>query len=406
MTPPQTLREAFELYQRHKLRDSAESTRKHYLVSCGRFDKFLGRPALLVDLTDDNLADVMAEIIRRGGGARTANKFRDNIGAIWRFLARKGIVSQWPDVQPLNEPKRTPIAWSREQLAKLWQACESQPGFIGPVRASLWWHALHALAWDTGERVSAVIAIGRVDIDLDERWVNVRAELRKGKREDKLSRLNPHTVAVLRRIISEDSGRVFPWPYVKNYLWTRYTHLLKRAGLPHDRAHKFHCLRKSAASYFEAAGGNATQLLGHADARMTAKYLDPRICAQQQAADLLFRPNAAPAAPAVESIAKLIAAFASEIGGRCTARHTSRRLFCVRSILDEIHVEAVDQLSAEPITRCLDARAASGMAPITVSRYRESIRAFVEWIAARTKNPAANTCAAELLNRGGKAAAA
>lgn len=54
------------------------------------------------------------------------------------------------------------------------------------------------------------------------------------------------------------------------------------------RAFCFHALRKSHASYLEAAGGDATESLGHSNRRLTQTvYLDASICGDKQWADLL-----------------------------------------------------------------------------------------------------------------------
>ena len=82
---------------------------------------------------------------------------------------------------------------------------------------------------------------------------------------------------------------MFPWPYSYTYLWTEYGRLLRLAGLPSDAKSKFHRIRKTAASYAEAAGGNATAMLRHSKREVTEAYLDPRICQQQQPVDVLFR---------------------------------------------------------------------------------------------------------------------
>jgi integrase len=56
--------------------------------------------------------------------------------------------------------------------------------------------------------------------------------------------------------------------------------ILERAGLPKDRRCKFHKIRKTTASYYEAAGGSAQRLLDHSSPAVTRKYLDPRIVTQ------------------------------------------------------------------------------------------------------------------------------
>ena len=63
-------------------------------------------------------------------------------------------------------------------------------------------------------------------------------------------------------------------------------------GLPSDRRHKFHAMRRTVASFYEAAGGNATELLGHSTRDVTrTHYLDPRVVGQGvNACDVLFRP--------------------------------------------------------------------------------------------------------------------
>ena len=71
----------------------------------------------------------------------------------------------------------------------------------------------------------------------------------------------------------------------------RLGEIMERAGLPNSRLYKFHSIRKSVASYYEAAGGNATELLGHSSRRITKAYIDPRICCKPSPVGVLFRPG-------------------------------------------------------------------------------------------------------------------
>lgn len=292
---PMTLRECFQSGVLHqKLRSVRPNTRRNYEINLRHFDAFLGRPATVDDLTDTTVTDCMWWLFGDGNrAARTANKFRDCILATWRLLHRKGLVDRWPDVAPLVEPERAPVAWTRPQLARLWEACDKQQGMIHNVPSRLWWHALHAVLWDSGERIAAVVRLEWPEVDLESGYVRCRAENRKGGRADRVYRLHVDTVTALTAIQRDRNTRVFPWPWTYTYLWRRYGVLLSGAGLPSDRQHKFHCVRKSVASYFEAAGGNATELLGHSSRRVTRRYLDPTICRAPQATDLLFRPDKA-----------------------------------------------------------------------------------------------------------------
>lgn len=125
------------------------------------------------------------------------------------------------------------------------------------------------------------------------RIFQIPAELRKGKKRDRLYKLATDTVEALRAMQMPELGRrkIWPWPYNRTYLWSRYKRLLESAGLPSGRTRKFHCIRRSVASHFEAAGGNATELLGHSTRSVTLAYLDPRIIPREHAIDRLFRPG-------------------------------------------------------------------------------------------------------------------
>lgn len=286
-----TLTSAFDVYRDVKLPLGSDSTVRQFEINLRRFAGYLGRDATTDDLTDDAIRRVMVGMVRKDGlEPRTANKFRDNLLALWRFLCRRGELTRWPEVTGLIEPERDPVAWSREQLQLLFKTCDQQSGDFDGVPANVWWHALHSMAWDTAERIGGLLSLAWLDVDLHGRWVTVRAEGRKGKTADKTSRIHVDTARLLAAIRLPRRHLVFAWPFNRCYLWVRYGKLLEEAGLPNDRRRKFHCMRKSSASYFEAAGGNAQRLLGHKDGRVTQKYLDPRVVNTQHASDVLFRP--------------------------------------------------------------------------------------------------------------------
>lgn len=280
-------------YEPLKLRSRSDNTRRLYATSLRSFGKFLARLPTLADLTDDCVNRYLAWFRRLPRAPASVNKERSNLLAIWRFAARKRYVDLWPDVEAEVEPDRVPQAWTDQQMFRLFAACGQETGVIASIPAGDWWRALHLVAWDSGERIGAVMGVRWPDVDLVGRWVLCRAETRKGKRADKLYRLAEDTATAL-RAIRRPFERVFEWPYHRSYLWYKYAAILRRAGLPADRRSKFHRLRRTVASNFEAAGGDATALLGHSRRSITERYLDPRICQKQQAADLLYRPSAAP----------------------------------------------------------------------------------------------------------------
>lgn len=279
------------LYRRHRLAGKTAGTIRKYRAAIRHLERSLGRVALLSDLNDLAVLDAMDHVLRRGRAAVTCNSVRAKLVSLWGFLACKGIVSLWPDVAQFDEPERIPIAWLSDELSRLWKSCEAQPGLICGLPACDWWLGLHNVLYDTGERIGAVMQLKWSDVDLNRGWVSFRAETRKGRRKPSKKELHADTVEILARLFTKYDCMVFPWPLTMERLWQKYETVLRSAGLPSDRWHKFHTMRKTHASFAEAAGLDATRLLGHSDRRTTERYLDPRIVGGIQACNVLRRPT-------------------------------------------------------------------------------------------------------------------
>jgi integrase len=290
-----TLRSHFDiLYRPKKLFGKSPETVRLYGYTFRYYAEFLGRDPELRDLTDESIMGLMEWIRAKPLSLRTANKTRDQLCALWSFLARKGLVSTFPEVPSFDEPERTPVAWTQSQIRLLWECCEAQGGYIGGIPAGLYWLALHSVAWDSLERIGAVKQVKRSDLRMEGTWIHFRAETRKGRRKDSTSRLHPTTTRLLTRLCQcqPDEPLLFPWPMHPSYFWIRYRTMRERAGLPTDREHSFHCIRKTGASFAEAAGADASRLLGHSGRTVTDRhYIDPTVSQREQACDFLFRPD-------------------------------------------------------------------------------------------------------------------
>lgn len=282
----------FDHYRPRKLRATTKKNARLYSVSLNQFARFLNHTPLITDLTDETLEDFCFWVVESGRSPYTANCYRSKLIALWNFLAKKRFIEQFPTNTKLAEPHRIPRAWTVGQLSTLFRACDQQTGKIANAPAALWWQALHAMIWDTGERISATLALEWDDLAWDTGDLISRAENRKGGKADKAFRLHPDTLVVLAELRKFVRGpKILEINFTIFTVWNRYRKLLAEAGLPSDRHHKFHCMRRSVASYFEAAGGDATKLLGHSSRRVTERsYLDPLIVEQRHACDMLFRP--------------------------------------------------------------------------------------------------------------------
>jgi integrase len=284
------LEAAFEtLYRPRNLRSASICTIRLWHIALRLFSRFLGRPARLGDLTDETLS-AFASWRLQTVLPPTVNRDLASLLALWRWLHTKGLVDRWPDVQLEQEPRRVPVAWTQEEFSRLMAASRKTRGFVGQNLASSWWPAALLVLFDSGERVGALLRLRWVDVDLTGRWVVFRAEHRKGRDQDNAVRIAPDTAESVAKLC-RTSAEVFHWPHTHGYLWKRLGRILETAGLPNDRRRKFHCVRRTTASHFEAAGGNATDLLKHASRRNTLAYLDPRILRPVQAVDRLWRPG-------------------------------------------------------------------------------------------------------------------
>lgn len=283
-----TLLEAFLADVYAPLRAIDDRTVSLYRYTIGPFSDFLGRPATLGDLEELKVARFLADRVRKRAAA-TAAKDRSQLRAMWEFAARRKLVDTWPSIPMVKVPERVPEAWLTDEMQRILDSAAKEKTFYCEIPAAKWWRALLLLAYDTGERATAMLSI---------KWrafrgshVLFEAESRKGKRRDILRDISVETADAMLAIKGnrgmEDA--IFPWPRQRSYVWKRLEIILARAGLPSGRKDKFHRIRKTTASYYEAAGGSAQRLLDHADPATTRKYLDPRIVKGVSAPDVLPR---------------------------------------------------------------------------------------------------------------------
>lgn len=276
------------LVKKRKIR--SKNTKRLYENTFNNFERFLGRVPLLSDLTEDNIAGLLFWTLERGRAPDTANKDAGQLLAVAQFAFDKKYLESLPEVELAPVPKRTPRAWLINEMALLFQAAEQETGKLGGVRADLWWKAILLTCFYTGERIGAVMLLTWEKVDLENGWIFIPAEDRKGCREDKPFPIPPALIEAFKLIQSPHREAVFPWQYSPTYIYRKFDKILERAGLPTDRKSKFHRIRKTTASYYKAAGGDPTELLGHADPKTTKRYLDPRICGSRNSAEALPNP--------------------------------------------------------------------------------------------------------------------
>lgn len=272
-----TLSDLFENYFAPlRLRGKSPNTTRLYRCTLRSFERFLKRPATIEDLDDLRIARFLSHraSVR---SPYTAERERNQLVSLWRFAGDRRIVDSRPCLPAASRlPERVPKVWTPEELRRLIAVAGATPGIIGDAPAGIFWRALVGTLYESAERISAIMST-TVD-DWQRPRLLVRAEYRKGGKRDRLYTLTDPTsdlVDYLCRRRSPDD-KIFRWDRNWTYLWNKFGDVVEAAGLPGGRRAKFHQLRRCAASFYAAAGGNPTQFLDHSSPRITRAYLDPR----------------------------------------------------------------------------------------------------------------------------------
>lgn len=264
--------------------------RRQYEIQLRHFDRHLQRPSRLDDLCDERIQRFLTAH-GDGRSPATVNKARNHLLALWRLAARKGYVSQWPDVRPVREYKRAPQSWSLAQFEKILAASQCRTGLIGELPAALWWTALLLFLYDTGLRIGAVLKTPRGAVDLEGQTVLIAAETQKD-REDQLLRISQQTCEALAATWPFPRQLLFPWDRSHCLLWKHYEAILIDAGLPATRRDKFHRVRRTTYTETYRLLGQAAAMrqAGHS-CDLSDHYLDRSKLDEPSAADVLPRPE-------------------------------------------------------------------------------------------------------------------
>lgn len=243
-----------------------------YTMRC--WGDLLGRTPETTDLEELAVARFLQHRVRTKSAA-TAAKDRAQIRAIWEFCVRRRLCETWPQVPRIIVPERVPEAWLIDELQRVIDAARQEPFTYCGFSGSLVFPAILLTAYSTGERIGGIM--GLLCRDVRGCSVIFRAESRKGGRRDVFRDISVACADALLAVKRGPDDTAIPWDRHETYIYNRLDIILRRAGLPHGRRDKFHKVRKTTASYYQAAGGSAQQLLDHSSPSVTRRYLDPRI---------------------------------------------------------------------------------------------------------------------------------
>jgi integrase len=284
-----TMRELLERYG--LLMNLSDRSMTLYGHTIDKFAEFLGREPLITDLEDVAVSKFLrwrATNPCRGRvvSPHTVAKDRSQLLAIWTWACKKKLhPGEWPGLPRGKRVRRTPTAYTLDEMSRLVRAAKARRGAMSGVPSAWWWSTILQTAWQTGCRIGELLALRWREVDTSQGRLVFLAETRKGKERDLVAPITATLAAELETRRGQPDALV--WPRTGHPLshYASMRLLCKAAGVP---ARAFHAIRKSSASYVAAAGGDATAHLGHADPAMTrGHYLDPRITETHRGLDFL-----------------------------------------------------------------------------------------------------------------------
>lgn len=276
------------------LRNLKDRTVLLFGQSLDRLADFLGREPELSDLDDLTISKFLrwrATTPHRGRLPSPASVAKDkaHIASLWNFAARKRLAPDllFPDLPRLKVPKRPPRGYTVQEVSALVRQAKRRKGAIGSVPAPAFWVSLVEAAWYTGERIGGLLAIRWSEVDFDHCTLTFLGGTRKGGTDTISRQITPQLAAMLKTRRGKPDELVWPWLQhrTENAIFNSMRLMALQAGVT---PRGFHAIRKASGSYVKAAGGDATEHLGHANPRTTRDhYLDPTITGQQSALDYL-----------------------------------------------------------------------------------------------------------------------
>ena len=271
--------------------DITEGASHQLRVAVRLLNRFAG-PVALNGLSKALLVDWM-RALGEGRSAATVNGRRSSVLSIWNYAAELAYCDLPPRIPKRREPQRLPVVWTIEQVGQILGACAQVPGVWLGVPVSLAWRLAVLVCWDTACRIGSLLAAKVQDVDLCAGTWQVPAESMKGRRADRLYRLHPDTIDTISRTLPSARTRLFPYPFAPRQVFSSYARLLRLAGLPADRQHLFHCLRRSSESYAAQARGIefAAAAVGHGVDVARRSYVSPVLCPGPSLIDAIPRPT-------------------------------------------------------------------------------------------------------------------
>jgi integrase len=189
-------------------------------------------------------------------------------GSAWRKAQR--LLKEIPLLEPPPADEIDDDSnFTVDEIGGLLDACAKMytPHRVPGVMAPEWWRSLIMVAYNTGERIGALLDV--TFDDLDGTTLTFPRSIRKGRRKSNVVDLNVYAARAIERIRT-DREKIFEWPYSERHFFKSWERLRARAGISAARQFGTHALRKATATELADIDERAAQYaLGHSSINTT-----------------------------------------------------------------------------------------------------------------------------------------
>lgn len=232
------------------------------------------------DIKEDHIGRYLTHLATHAQSSYTLRAHVAMLKAMLKEALDIGLISRLPRFPKIRVEKRSPDAWTLDEVNRLFDYVATLSGSVGPIPANLWWKSILLAAYYTGLRLSGLLNVYWFQVDLEGNFL--RALTNKNKREQTF--LIPEDLAILLKAIKKPPReKVWEYPY-KDQKWPcrALRRIMDRAGIPAPRnlhGQLFQKMRRTCITWTAVNDLNmATRVAGHASPETTIRhYVDPRM---------------------------------------------------------------------------------------------------------------------------------
>lgn len=229
-------------------RDIRPDTLRQYVIVADLIERWAGRPVPWAELDEATVSAWLRDYAATAAPATVKGK-KSMLLAVWRAAADDGLCEDpvARRVRRVRVPEQVIEAWTRDEVCRLLEACQSLPRWHRcGLRRSVWWDLAVRVAWDSGLRWGDLVSLPAAAVrpDGSGEW--------SASKTSKVSsfRLSASTMDALTASLATcPRSLVCPWPASQETFCDQVERLVAKAGI---RAGTWKWIRRGSGSDVEA----------------------------------------------------------------------------------------------------------------------------------------------------------